>query len=171
MNSLLWKHCLTRFAWVILVSSLSVLEVYNESTFRLGVNTFITHLRSKMCSWLPHRLTFFSSFIVVRAKLSRRRLPFGEPEFEVEGWVEFIQQGPLLPYDTKSLLQQWMLINLRCAHTLVRPGRAQLYILSGTVKPEGTIAFKHLFPWHKKDINIAVATRKWKHHKCWKDWK
>lgn len=98
--------------------------------------------------------------------MSRRRLPSGEPEFEVEGRVEFIEQGPLLPYDTTSLLQQWLLINLRCAHTLVRPGRAQLYLLAGTSHPDGTVALKNLFPWHKKDLNIAVAIRKWKHHKC-----
>ncbi|XP_038872791.1 secreted frizzled-related protein 5-like [Salvelinus namaycush] len=102
----------------------------------------------------------------VTAKLSRRRRPSGEPEFEVEGRVEFIRQGPLLPYDTQHLLQQWLLINLRCANALVRPGRAQLYLLTGAVQPEGTLALTRLFPWHKKDHGIAVATRKWKHHKC-----
>ncbi|XP_042268429.1 sizzled [Thunnus maccoyii] len=102
----------------------------------------------------------------VTAKLHRRRLPMGEPEFEVEGRVEFIRQGPLLPYDTQHLLQQWLLINLRCANALVRPGRAQLYVLTGSVQPDGTLALTRLFPWHKKDANIAVATRKWKHHRC-----
>uniref|UniRef100_A0A4W6FNK5 Sizzled n=1 Tax=Lates calcarifer TaxID=8187 RepID=A0A4W6FNK5_LATCA len=102
----------------------------------------------------------------VTAKLHRRRLPMGEPEFEVEGRVEFIHQGPLLPYDTQHLLQQWLLINLRCANVLVRPGRSQLYVLTGSVQPDGTLALTRLFPWHKKDINIAVATRKWKHHRC-----
>lgn len=102
----------------------------------------------------------------VTAKLSRRRRPSGEPEFEVEGRVEFIRQGPLLPYDTQHLLQQWLLINLRCANALVRPGRAQLYLLTGAVQPDGTLALTRLFPWHKKDHSIAVATRKWKHSKC-----
>ncbi|KAL2093863.1 hypothetical protein ACEWY4_011175 [Coilia grayii] len=110
--------------------------------------------------------SFCLSDFVIRAKLSRRRVLSGEPEFEVEDRVEFILQGPLLPYDTNSLLQQWLLINLRCAQTLVRPGRAQLYLIAGTVQSKGTVALKHLFPWHKKDVNIAVATRKWKHHKC-----
>lgn len=90
----------------------------------------------------------------------------GEPEFEVEGRVEFIRQGPLLPYDTQHLIQQWLLINLRCANVLVRPGRSQLYVLTGSVQLDGTLALTRLFPWHKKDAGIAVATRKWKHHRC-----
>uniref|UniRef100_A0A8D3A4L1 FZ domain-containing protein n=1 Tax=Scophthalmus maximus TaxID=52904 RepID=A0A8D3A4L1_SCOMX len=95
----------------------------------------------------------------VTAKLHRLRLPTGEPEFEVEGRVEFIRQGPLLSYDTQHLLQQWLLINLQCANVLVRPGRSQLYVLTGSVQPDGTLALTRLFPWHKKDTNIAVATR------------
>ncbi|XP_062404271.1 sizzled [Sardina pilchardus] len=119
---------------------------------------------------LPSLKTLLDSFclgdFVVKAKLTRRRLLTGEPEFDVDGRVEFIQQGPLMPYDTNSLLQQWLLINLRCSHTLVRPGRAQLYLLTGKVQSNGNVALKQLFPWHKKDVNIAVATRKWKHHIC-----
>ncbi|KAJ8377389.1 hypothetical protein AAFF_G00260490 [Aldrovandia affinis] len=103
----------------------------------------------------------------VRAKLQRRRSPSsGGPEFEVEGRVEFVRQGPLLPYDTQSLLQRWLLLNLGCARALVRPGRAQLYLLTGTTLPSGTLALTRLFPWHRKDNHIAHATRKWKHHKC-----
>lgn len=102
----------------------------------------------------------------VTAKLHHRRIPAGEPEFSVEGRVEFIRQGPLLPYDTRHLIQQWLLINARCAGALVRPGRSQLYVLTGSVQPDGTITLKRLFPWHKRDTHIAVATRKWKHHRC-----
>lgn len=103
----------------------------------------------------------------VKAKISRRRVPSSEPELTVEGPVEFIQRGPLLPYDTSSLLQRWLLINLRCAHTLVRPGRAQLYLITGTMRANGSIELSNLFPWLKKDLHITSATRKWKHHKCW----
>lgn len=111
---------------------------------------------------------FFFSLIstAVTAKIHRHRLTTGEPEFEVEGRVEFIRQGPLLPYDTQHLLQQWLLINLQCASVLVRPGRSQLFVVTGSVLPDGTLALARLFPWHKKDANIAVATRKWKHHRC-----
>ncbi|TRY56264.1 hypothetical protein DNTS_028380, partial [Danionella cerebrum] len=101
----------------------------------------------------------------VKAKISRRRLPSSEPEITVEGSVEFIQRGPLLPYDTASLLQRWLIINLRCAHALVRPGRAQLYLITGTMRASGSIELADLFPWLKKDMHIASATRKWKHHK------
>ncbi|KAK2842527.1 hypothetical protein Q5P01_012727 [Channa striata] len=102
----------------------------------------------------------------VTAKVHHRRLPMGEPEFEVDGRVEFIRQGPLLPYDTQHLLQQWLLINLRCANVLVRPGRSQLFVLTGFVHLDGVLALTHIFPWHKRDANIAVAIRKWKHHRC-----
>ncbi|KAK9951858.1 hypothetical protein ABG768_017733 [Culter alburnus] len=102
----------------------------------------------------------------VKAKISRRRVPSSEPELTVEGPVELIQRGPLLPYDTSSLLQRWLLINLRCAHTLVRPGRAQLYLITGTMRASGSIELSNLFPWLKKDLHITSATRKWKHHKC-----
>lgn len=89
-----------------------------------------------------------------------------ELQVEVEGRVEFVRQGPLLPYDTRHLLQQWLLVNVRCAGTLVRPGRSQLYVLTGSVRPNGALALGRLFPWHKKDPNIAAATRKWKQHRC-----
>ncbi len=103
----------------------------------------------------------------VKAKISRHRLPSADPELTVEGPVELIQRGPLLPYDTVSLLQRWLLINLRCAHTLVRPGRAQLYLVTGTMRATGSIQLSSLFPWLKKDLHITAAARKWKHHKCW----
>ncbi|XP_077453147.1 sizzled [Stigmatopora argus] len=102
----------------------------------------------------------------VTGRIRRRRILTGEPEFEVEGRVEFIRQGPLLPYDTRHLLQQWLLINLRCADAMVRPGRLQPYVLTGRLRPDGTVAVTRLFPWRKKDANIALATRKWKHHRC-----
>ncbi|XP_066522950.1 sizzled [Hoplias malabaricus] len=102
----------------------------------------------------------------VKAKLSRRRVLSTAPEMEVEGKVEFIERGPLLPYSAAQLLQQWLLLNLHCAHALVRPGRAQLYLLTGHARPDGTVSITHLFPWLKKDIHIATATRKWKQHKC-----
>lgn len=112
----------------------------------------------------------FSLFLTaVTARLHRLRLPTGEPEFQIEGRVEFVRQGPLLPYDTQHLLQQWLLINSRCAHALVRPGRSQLYVLIGSVQQDGTLSLTRAFPWYKKDLNIAVAIRKWKHHRCWMD--
>ncbi|MBN3322874.1 SFRP5 protein, partial [Atractosteus spatula] len=102
----------------------------------------------------------------VKVKVSRRRLPSEDPEFAVEGRVEFISQGPLLPYDTHSLLQQWLLINPRCAHALARPGRTQLHLLAGDVQPDGTVAVTRIFLWHKRDMQLTSAVRKWKHHKC-----
>ncbi|XP_068595874.1 sizzled [Brachionichthys hirsutus] len=112
-------------------------------------------------------LDAFCSFdFAVTAKIHRRRLPMGQPEFDVAGRVEFVRQGPLLPYDTQHLLRKWLLINIHCANALVRLGRAQLYVLIGSVQLDGTLALSRVFPWHKKDLNIALAIRKWKHHRC-----
>uniref|UniRef100_A0A8C9TX32 Sizzled n=1 Tax=Scleropages formosus TaxID=113540 RepID=A0A8C9TX32_SCLFO len=102
----------------------------------------------------------------VKAKLARRRFASTETEFEVEGRLEFVRQGPLLLYDTRTMLEQWLLINPHCAQALVRPGRAQLYLVTGRVRPDGTLALALLFPWHKKDVNLVAASRKWKHHQC-----
>ncbi|XP_056273679.1 sizzled [Pseudoliparis swirei] len=110
--------------------------------------------------------SFCQHDFAVTARFHRRRLPMGEPEYGIEGRVEFVRQGPLLPYDTRHLLRQWLLINLRCAAALVRPGRSQLYVLTGSVQPDGTLALTLLFPWQKKDAGIAAAIRKWKHHRC-----
>ncbi|TNN76029.1 Secreted frizzled-related protein 5 [Liparis tanakae] len=115
---------------------------------------------------LSHHTKFNHFTKAVTARFHRRRLPTGEPEYGIEGRVEFIRQGPLLPYDTRHLLRQWLLINLRCAADLVRPGRSQLYVLTGSVQPDGTLALTLLFPWQKKDASIAAAIRKWKHHRC-----
>lgn len=108
----------------------------------------------------------FPTHTAVTAKVHRHRSPTRDLEFSVDGRVEFVRQGPLLPYDTQNLIQQWLLINAQCASTLVRPGRSQLYVLAGSVTPDGTISLVRIFPWHKRDVHIAVATRKWKHHRC-----
>lgn len=109
---------------------------------------------------------FLSLCAAVKAKLFRHRVPSAAPELEVEGKVEFIERGPLLPYSAAQLLQQWLLLNLRCAHALVRPGRAQLYLLTGRANADGTVTITHFFPWLKKDMHITTAARKWKQHKC-----
>uniref|UniRef100_A0A8C5DFC5 Secreted frizzled-related protein 5-like n=1 Tax=Gouania willdenowi TaxID=441366 RepID=A0A8C5DFC5_GOUWI len=98
--------------------------------------------------------------------LHRPRQIGREPELEIRGRVQFIHQGPLMAYDSRHLLQQWLLINLKCARSLVRLGRSQLYVMTGSVLPDGTMALTRLFPWHKKDANIAVAIRKWQYHRC-----
>uniref|UniRef100_A0A8C6TYP1 Sizzled n=1 Tax=Neogobius melanostomus TaxID=47308 RepID=A0A8C6TYP1_9GOBI len=126
----------------------------DDKCLSLSAETFLPNCPS--VEHAPALKTVLDSFcqddFAVTAKIHRRRVPTGDPEFEIEGRVEFIHQGPLLPYDTRHLLQQWLLINLRS----VRPHRG------GPVRRHSGL--KHVFPWHKKDVNVAVATRKWKHH-------
>ncbi|MBN3301912.1 SFRP2 protein, partial [Amia calva] len=99
----------------------------------------------------------------VKVLVSQRRL---EPEFTVEGRVEFVHQGPLLPFNTHSLLQQWLLLHPHCAPGLARPSRTQLHLLVGVVQPDGMLVLSRVFPWHKRDAELTTAVRKWKHHKC-----
>lgn len=106
------------------------------------------------------------SLAAVKVKVTRRRFPSEEPEVEIEGRVEFISQGQLLPYDTRSLLQQWMLINESCGQRLTRSGRSLLYVLTGDVQADGTVSVKRIFQWHKRDTQLTLAVRKWRHHKC-----
>ncbi|MGH0146998.1 UNVERIFIED_CONTAM: hypothetical protein FKN15_009130 [Acipenser sinensis] len=109
---------------------------------------------------------FCQNDFAVKVKVTRRRFPSEEPEVEIEGRVEFISQGQLLPYDTHSLLQQWMLINESCGQRLTRSGRSLLYVLAGDVHADGTVSIKRIFQWHKRDTQLTLAVRKWRHHKC-----
>lgn len=159
----MWKRLLNQKQSWILSAAMILVRSKNLSK-SCGIVTSVCFCHNFRFSWCL--LLFIFSFTAVTAKLHRLRLPTGEPEFEIEGRVEFIRQGPLLPYDTQHLLQQWLLINVRCARALVRPGRSQLYVLTGSVQHDGTLSLTRAFPWHRKDANIAVAFRKWKHHRC-----
>ncbi|XP_028650179.1 sizzled [Erpetoichthys calabaricus] len=108
---------------------------------------------------------FCQNNFAVKVKVHRRRMPADELEFEIEGRVEFISQGHLLPYDTRNLLQQWLFVNEACAQRLTRGGRTLVYVLAGDVR-NGVVAVNRIFPWHRRDTQLSVAVRKWKHHKC-----
>nr|XP_033814328.1 secreted frizzled-related protein 2-like [Geotrypetes seraphini] len=108
---------------------------------------------------------FCDSNFALKAKLVKRKAASGEPEYNIEGQVEFINQGLLLPYDTRNLIQQWLLINESCAQRMTRSNRSMVYIMVGDVK-QGTVFISRLYHWQRRDSQLILATRKWRHHKC-----
>ncbi|XP_077121029.1 secreted frizzled-related protein 5-like [Ranitomeya variabilis] len=108
---------------------------------------------------------FCDNDIAVKVKLAKRKFASGHPEYVTEGPVEFIKQGLLLPYDTRNLIEQWLRINDNCAHRMIRHSRSMVYILTGNIQ-HGKVVLTRVFHWQKKDSQLTLATRKWRHHKC-----
>ncbi|KAJ1161741.1 hypothetical protein NDU88_002222 [Pleurodeles waltl] len=109
--------------------------------------------------------SFCDNNFAVKVKLAKRKAVAGEQEYELEGQVEFISQGLLLPYDTRNLVQQWLLINENCAHKMTRSNRSMVYVIVGDVQ-HGNVLINRVFHWHRRDSQLALAARKWRHHKC-----
>ncbi|XP_074871545.1 secreted frizzled-related protein 2-like [Carettochelys insculpta] len=101
----------------------------------------------------------------VKVKLSKKRTVSGDQEYNIECQVEFINQGMLLPYDTQNMIQQWLLINENCTQRMTQTYRPMVYLIVGNIK-EGTILVNQVFRWQKRDSQLTLAMRKWKHHKC-----
>ncbi|CAJ0927957.1 unnamed protein product [Ranitomeya imitator] len=108
---------------------------------------------------------FCDNDIAVKVQLAKRKFASGHPEYVTEGPVEFIKQGLLLPYDTRNLIEQWLRINDNCAHRMIRHSRSMVYILTGNIQ-HGKVVLTRVFHWQKKDSQLTLATRKWRHHKC-----
>ncbi|MEE6481070.1 hypothetical protein FKM82_012749 [Ascaphus truei] len=108
---------------------------------------------------------FCDNNFAVKVKLAKRKTSSGLHEYETEGQVEFINQGLLLPYDTRNMIQQWLLINENCAQRLTRNTRSMVYIIAGDIQ-QGKVVVNRIFHWQKKDSQLTLATRKWRHHKC-----
>ncbi|KAF4791534.1 secreted frizzled-related protein 2-like protein [Turdus rufiventris] len=101
----------------------------------------------------------------VKVKLSKKRTAFEDQEYNIECQVEFITQGSLLPYETQSMIQQWLLINEKCIERMTPTHRPTVYLLVGTIE-EGIILVKQVYRWQRKDSQLTLATQKWRYHKC-----
>uniref|UniRef100_A0A8C9MKW5 Secreted frizzled-related protein 5-like n=1 Tax=Serinus canaria TaxID=9135 RepID=A0A8C9MKW5_SERCA len=100
-----------------------------------------------------------------RHSLSKKRTAFEDQEYNIECQVEFITQGSLLPYETQSMIQQWLLINEKCIERMTPTHRPMVYLLVGNIE-EGIILVKQVYRWQRKDSQLTLATQKWRHHKC-----
>uniref|UniRef100_A0A8C8RXF9 Secreted frizzled-related protein 2 n=1 Tax=Pelusios castaneus TaxID=367368 RepID=A0A8C8RXF9_9SAUR len=101
----------------------------------------------------------------VKVKLSKKRTVLGDQEYNIQCQVEFIKQGLLLPYDTRNLIQQWLLINENCTQRMTQTHRPMVYLIVGNIEA-GTVLVNQVYRWQKRDSQLTLATRKWKHHKC-----
>ncbi|XP_073480124.1 secreted frizzled-related protein 1-like [Aquarana catesbeiana] len=108
---------------------------------------------------------FCDNDFAVKVKLARRKINQGLYEFMTEGPVEFIKQGQLFPYDTRNMIEQWLRINDNCGHHMIRHSRSMVYVIAGNVQ-HGKAVVNRVFHLQKKDIQLTLATRKWRHHKC-----
>lgn len=112
--------------------------------------------------WLAFPLPFS---LAVKVKLSKKRTAFEDQEYNIECQVEFITQGSLLPYETQSMIQQWLLINEKCIERMTPTHRPTVYLLVGNIE-EGIILVKQVYRWQRKDSQLTLATQKWRYHKC-----
>ncbi|GCC34000.1 sizzled [Chiloscyllium punctatum] len=109
---------------------------------------------------------FCQNNFAVKVTLTKRKRASGDSEYEVEGWVEMISPGSLFPFGSRTIIQQWLLINTSCAHKLTpSSNRAVQYVLIGNVQDTNVIVNK-IYLWHRKDTPITLAARKWKQHRC-----
>ncbi|NWX31576.1 SFRP2 protein, partial [Notiomystis cincta] len=122
-----------------------------------AVEEFFTHKRVLE--------VFCDSNFAVKVKLSKKRTPFEDQEYNIECQVEFTTQGSLLPYETQNMIQQWLLINEKCVERMSPTHRPTVYLLVGNVE-EGTILVKQVYRWQRKDSQLTLATQKWRYHKC-----
>lgn len=120
---------------------------------------FLLHLRNDLTC------TSFSFSLAVKVKLSKKRTAFEDQEYNIECQVEFITQGSLLPYETQSMIQQWLLINEKCIERMSPTHRPMVYLLVGNIE-EGIILVKQVYRWQRKDSQLTLATQKWRQHKC-----
>ncbi|KAM5171164.1 secreted frizzled-related protein 5-like [Mantella aurantiaca] len=108
---------------------------------------------------------FCGNDFAVKVKLARKKIVQGLHEYVTEGPVEFIKQGLLLPYDTRNMIEQWLRINDNCAQRMIRHSRSMVYVIAGDIQ-NGEAIVNRIFHWQKKDAQLTLATRKWRHHKC-----
>ncbi|XP_053319662.1 secreted frizzled-related protein 2-like [Spea bombifrons] len=108
---------------------------------------------------------FCDNSFAVKVKLSKRMASSGFYQYETDGHIEFINQGHLLPYDTRNMISRWMLINERCSEEMVPSTRPVIYVIVGEIQ-FGKAVVNRIFHWQKKDFQLTQAIRKWRHHKC-----
>ncbi|XP_068129735.1 secreted frizzled-related protein 5-like [Hyperolius riggenbachi] len=107
---------------------------------------------------------FCDNDFAVKVKIGRRKIGQGLHEYVTEGPVEFIKQGLLLPYDTRHMIEQWLRINDNCAQHMMLHSRSIVYIIAGDLQ-RGKVVVNRVLHW-QKDIQLTMATRRWRHHRC-----
>ncbi|OWK58521.1 Secreted frizzled-related protein 2 [Lonchura striata] len=136
----------------------------------LSVQSSLAFLCTCSCRWVAEWQRWQCKLqqtcsAAMKVKLSKKRTAFEDQEYNIECQVEFITQGSLLPYETQSMIQQWLLINEKCIERMTPTHRPMVYLLVGNIE-EGIILVKQIYRWQRKDSQLTVATQKWRYHKC-----
>ncbi|XP_030062779.1 secreted frizzled-related protein 5 isoform X2 [Microcaecilia unicolor] len=110
--------------------------------------------------------TFCNNDFTVKIKISKKNTSSSTiSEFDMDSQVEVVKHGPLIKAQILPRLQQWLDLDATCVRNIMRGTRSGYYIISGEVQADKVVANK-AYAWHKKNKNLQVAIRKWKHHRC-----
>ncbi|KAJ6666442.1 hypothetical protein lerEdw1_000717 [Lerista edwardsae] len=102
----------------------------------------------------------YSILKAVKAKLSMKRTVFGLQEYKIDTQVEFLNQGLLLPYDTRSLVEQWLLVNENCTQQMIHSPQTTIYLIVGTME-ESHVYVNQIYHWQRKEYQLNLALKSW----------
>uniref|UniRef100_A0A8D0G733 Secreted frizzled-related protein 2 n=1 Tax=Sphenodon punctatus TaxID=8508 RepID=A0A8D0G733_SPHPU len=122
-----------------------------------AVEEFFTHKRILE--------VFCLNNFAVKVRLSKNRRIASDLQYNVECQIEFINQGLLLPYDTRNVIEQWLFINENCAQKMTHAYRPMVYLIVGSIE-DSNVLVNQVYHWQRRDSQLTLATRKWRHHKC-----
>uniref|UniRef100_UPI00398F2102 secreted frizzled-related protein 5 n=1 Tax=Pristiophorus japonicus TaxID=55135 RepID=UPI00398F2102 len=110
--------------------------------------------------------TFCSHDFAVKIRISKRNTSFSRiSDFEMDSKVEVFKHGPLLKTEIHPKLQRWLDLDATCVQNMTRGSRAGTYMIVGRIK-NGKIVVNKAYLWQKRDKNLMLAVRKWKHYRC-----
>ncbi|XP_066489751.1 secreted frizzled-related protein 2-like [Tiliqua scincoides] len=137
----------------------SVLKAFPKPTCQTcpTVEDFLTHKRALD--------SFCANSFVVKVKLSAKQTIFSLQEYKIDIQVEFLNQGLLLPYDIRTMVEQWLLINENCTQRMVQTHQTRVYLIVGTIE-ESHVLVNRIYHWQRRDYQPSLAIKKWRRHKC-----
>ncbi|XP_007499887.1 secreted frizzled-related protein 5-like [Monodelphis domestica] len=110
--------------------------------------------------------TFCTSDFAVKVQISRRNQTSSSIfDCDMDSRLEVLKRGPLLPTEVQPRLKQWLEWDATCVHNLMRGTHTGAYIISGEVQGNRLVVNK-AYAWNKRNRNLHLAVRKWKHHRC-----
>ncbi|XP_074538386.1 secreted frizzled-related protein 5 [Halichoeres trimaculatus] len=111
--------------------------------------------------------TFCRSDFVVKLRLTRRKYsPVSLSQFSLGTKLDVLKHGPLLGGQIRSRIELWLERDATCVRNMTRHNpRGGTFLVTGMVQGERLVVNK-AYAWQRRDKNLMVAARKWKHHRC-----
>ncbi|XP_032637680.1 secreted frizzled-related protein 5-like [Chelonoidis abingdonii] len=101
----------------------------------------------------------------VKIRISRKNTTSTISAFDLDSKLEVLKHGPLLRVEIHPKLQHWLDLDATCVHNIMRSTHTGVYVISGEVQNDKVVVNK-AYAWHKKNRNLQLAVRRWKHHRC-----